>query len=331
MARRRWYTSEAHTGDLPEGWIRHDGAGCPVPPDSAPGVMFRYGATAQLGGALATHWTSGNDGRSWWDWDGDSHDIVAYCPHPEIVGLPPIHSPMSRYVESAVPAPQIEHLDPAAIDAHLEGMCNRYKPGERETIRSHFNARALRAFNDGPAIVHPREPGWVIRMVDGFPVLDQMTWGFPVYVRGRTGQRGQPLKPKPVNNARFDKLGAFWRKWASVPLNRCLIPASGYAEAVGEPGAMTTTWLSLKSTPVFAWAGLWAESDEWGPVYTGVMTSNCAELAHIHDRSPVIIPPDKWETWLGDHLGGLRQFDRPWPAEDMEITETPVLWKDGGR
>lgn len=211
-------------------------------------------------------------------------------------------------------------------------MCNRYQPGERKRIVDFFDARLLREVNTGPTIVHPREPGWVVRQdAAGTAVLEQMTWGFPVYVNGRTGQRGQPLKPKPVNNARFDKLGSFWKRWAASPAQRCLIPATRYAEAVGEPGRMTTTWLSLESQPLFAWAGLWAVSDEWGPVYTAVMTSCAAELAQIHDRSPVLLARDDWPTWLAAPLGELGRFDRPWPAADVRVTPTVVLWSQGGR
>lgn len=206
-------------------------------------------------------------------------------------------------------------------------MCNRYKPGERETIRTLFNANYFRAANEGPAIVPPKEPGWVVRQHDGALVMEQMTWGFPVVL---TGKRGQKLKPKPVNNARFDKLDKFWSRWARNPENRCLIPATSYAEAVGPAGAMLTTWLSLRSLPVFAWAGLWAHSEEWGAVYTGVMTDNAPELADIHDRSPVILARDDWETWLTAPLAGLKQFDRPWAASDVAVNATQVPWRLGG-
>ena len=206
-------------------------------------------------------------------------------------------------------------------------MCNRYMPGERHRIEDHFSARRLREFNEGPAIVHPREPGWVVRLVEGEPVLEQMTWGFPVHLRGKSGQ---PLKPKPTNNARFDKLNKYWKQWAMEPAQRCLIPTAAYAEAVGPAGAMTTTWLSVKDTPVFAWAGLWRESDEWGTCYTGVMTNNAPELAAIHDRSPVILDPQDWDAWLNAPLPDLYRFDRPFPAERMQVTRTSVLWKHGG-
>jgi putative SOS response-associated peptidase YedK len=80
---------------------------------------------------------------------------------------------------------------------------------------------------------------------------------------------------------------------------------------------MKTAWLTLRSTSMFAWAGLWRESEDWGPVYTGVMTRNAPELASIHDRSPVILAREDWETWLNAPLADLQRFDRPWPADDV--------------
>ncbi len=92
---------------------------------------------------------------------------------------------------------------------------------------------------------------------------------------------------------------------------------------------MTETWLSVRDQPLFAWAGLWSTSGEWGDCYTGVMTSACSELAHVHDRSPVILERHQWHQWLTLPLPGLYQFDRPYPAERMAIDATQKLWTKG--
>lgn len=202
-------------------------------------------------------------------------------------------------------------------------MCNRAERGDTLKAGNLFKARIL-GFNEGPMTVHPKEPGIVVRRADGEMILEQMIWGFPVSLKSK--KTGLPLKPKPVNNARFDKLGSFWRRWAASPDNRCLIPTARYAEAVGEPGRMTETWLAVGDQPIFAWAGLWSDSDEWGKVYTGVMTDNAPELIDIHDRSPVIIDPEHWETWLNAPLEELYQFDRPYPADRMAIDATSSPW-----
>ena len=89
--------------------------------------------------------------------------------------------------------------------------------------------------------VYPGYPGLVL---DG-TALRTMTWGFPLALKGKAGQ---PLKPKPVNNARTDKLdGGFWK--ASFQHRRCLVPMTAFAEAEGPKGSKTRTWLSLPDEP----------------------------------------------------------------------------------
>ncbi|MGE4430910.1 MAG: SOS response-associated peptidase family protein [Sphingobium sp.] len=216
-------------------------------------------------------------------------------------------------------------LDESGEGAQRLLMCNRYQPGERTRIEKLFNVQPLRAFNDGPATVHPKDPGWVLRMVDGTLVLDQMTWGYPLI---RRGKKEQLLKPKAVNNTRFDKLGGFWARW-TAPANRCLIPTARFAEAVGTTGAMKETWLSVIDQPIVAWAGLWGKSEEWGDWYSGVMTDAAPELAAIHDRSPVILLPDQCSEWLTAPVEDLAKFDRPFPAAHVHVEKTDTLWAGG--
>lgn len=216
-----------------------------------------------------------------------------------------------------------DELDAPSGTRQLPCMCNRYQPGDREAVLSLFEAEQARAFNDGPTTVHPKDPGLVVLRRDGKLVADQMTWGFPVQLRGKSGQL---LKPKPVNNARFDKLGGFWKRWAADPAHRCLIPTARFAEAVGAKGGKTETWISVKGEPIFAWAGLWRDSDEWGLSYTGVMTDACLELEEVHDRAPVIITPDKWDNWLSAPLENLAEFDQPKPFERLQVEATAIPW-----
>ena len=73
--------------------------------------------------------------------------------------------------------------------------------------------------------------------------------------------RRQALTPKPVNNARADKLDDFmWRY--SFAERHCLIPVTAFAEAEGEKGAKTRTWFSMPDNKLFAIAGLWRDSPE---------------------------------------------------------------------
>ena len=209
-------------------------------------------------------------------------------------------------------------------------MCVRYERGHLERVAKLFAAELAEGFNAGPLTIHPKDPGIVVRVAEGRRVVEQMTWGFPLVLtsmRTWAKERGKEAKPKPVNNARFDKLGTpFWERWVKNPRYRCLIPTTRYAEAVGKSGQMTETWLSVKDQPVFAWAGLWRPTDEWGDCYTGVMTDNAPELAYIHDRSPVIVEPQDWEHWLSAPMSELNRYDQAYPATRIEVEHTNEPW-----
>jgi putative SOS response-associated peptidase YedK len=149
-----------------------------------------------------------------------------------------------------------------------------------------------------------------------------MTWGFPLVLKGK--RTGAPLKPKPVNNARTDKLdGPFWR--TSFRDRRCLIPASAWAEAEGPRGGKTRTWLSLPGQDPFAIAGLWRESAEWGPVYVMIMTEACGAAAECHDRMPVILPREAWGDWRSMSAPAAKSLFVPWTGE-LTVERTAVPW-----
>lgn len=188
-----------------------------------------------------------------------------------------------------------------------------------------FDAYVPRGLNLG-ADVYPTYPGMVIRQHDGQRVAQQMTWGFPLRLKSMK----PTSKPKPVNNARDDKLMTpFWKRWFTDTEYRCLIPFTEFAEAEGPKGKMTRTWISVRDQPLAAWAGLWRPSDEWGDVYTGLMVDATHELWDIHDRMPVILQPEDHAAWLtaptDDALGLLRKY----PADQLAVERTDVAWVRG--
>ncbi len=152
-----------------------------------------------------------------------------------------------------------------------------------------------------------------------------MTWGFPLVLRGA---KGQPLKPRPVNNARTDKLETgFWRHAFSQ--RRCLIPLTAWAEAQGEKGRMTRTWLSLPDAPLFAAAGVWRPSEEWGECYAMVMTDSAGtDAASVHERMPVLLAPADQARWLEGGADEALGLCRGW-AGPLAIDRTPDPWVKG--
>lgn len=203
-------------------------------------------------------------------------------------------------------------------------MCNLYT--NKSTVAEMadlFKTGRDYGFN-APEEVYPGYPGIVVREQDGQRVLQSMAWGFPRHtVNKRTGK---PNKPQPVNNLRDDKLWTFWRKQFVEPSQRCLIPFTAFAEAEGEPGKMTRTWISVADQPIAVWAGLWKPTDEWGDAYSGVMVDATAELWDIHDRMPVILHPDEHETWLRAPAEEAMALVRKYPAERLVVDQTAEPW-----
>ena len=199
-------------------------------------------------------------------------------------------------------------------------MCNLYRmtKGTAE-VANLFNVEGDLTANYG-AEVYPGYPGLVI--AEGR--ARAMTWGFPLVLKGK---QGQPLKPKPVTNAREDKLDtAFWRD--SFARRRCLIPVSQWAEPNGEPCRMTRSWYGLPDQDLFAVAGLWRHSAEWGAVYTMVMTEASMAMDDVHDRIPVILRRDDWAGWTGGGFEDALALCQTWP--DMLTAEhTDLRWVDG--
>lgn len=176
-------------------------------------------------------------------------------------------------------------------------MCNLYRNRSAAAeVAALFgiDAADVMSFNAAEE-VYPGYPGMVIREVEGRRILQSMTWGFPVRLKGMK----PTSKPKPVNNARDDKLLSTRSIWKpSFEQRRCLIPLSAWSEAEGEKGRMTRTWYSLPGTALFAVGGIWRPTEEWGDAYSMVMVDGCPQMSDVHDRMPVLLTPDQYDPWL---------------------------------
>lgn len=202
-------------------------------------------------------------------------------------------------------------------------MCNLYTERlSAAEVAAHFGVTVPIPETNAGAEVYPGAPGMVVREADGARILQSMTWGFPLRLKGMKPES----KPKPVNNI-ADLQKGMWIGLARKPEWRCLIPATAFAEAEGPKGAKTRTWFSVKDQPLFAWGGLWRESAEWGAVYSGAMT-NCNEaIRPVHDRMPVIIMPDEYDRWLRGSVDDLLAFqNRSFPDALIEMNRTDELW-----
>ncbi|WP_354958130.1 SOS response-associated peptidase family protein [Sphingobium sp. CECT 9361] len=208
-------------------------------------------------------------------------------------------------------------------------ICNLYhakKPAAE--IASLFGAQIPVAFNSADE-VYPGYPGIVAREQDGRRILQSMVWGFPRPMKSK--KTGLPLKPRPVNNI-ADLSNFMWQGIAPEPQWRCLIPVTAFAEAEGAAGRMTRTWISLKDQELFAWAGMWRVSDEWGPVYSGLMTECNEAIRPVHVRMPVLLQTDEYDQWLHGSLDDVLAFQSRTFSDDLialDRTDEPWFRRKG--
>jgi putative SOS response-associated peptidase YedK len=120
----------------------------------------------------------------------------------------------------------------------------------------------------------------------------------------------------------IDHKPAFRNAWQAG--RRCLVVADGYYEwrdTDRQPFAM-----ALGNRGLMTFAGLW---DFWRAPdgatiksFTIITTRANALAATIHDRMPVILPPDCWAQWLGEvetTPALLKAMLRPYSSERMTM------------
>ena len=114
---------------------------------------------------------------------------------------------------------------------------------------------------------------------------------------------------------------------------RCIIPADGFFEwkVVEGQKRKQPMYIHRVDGEPLAFAGLWEtwrgpdRNDE--PLYTCTIITTTANetMAPVHDRMPVILPPDRWEEWLDPEMQDTDELARLLlPAPSSLLTLYPV-------
>jgi putative SOS response-associated peptidase YedK len=176
--------------------------------------------------------------------------------------------------------------------------------------------------------VAPTQPVPVVAN-DGRHRLDFYTWGLipswakdPKMGSRMINARAETIAEKPVYRSAYRR-------------RRCLILADGFYEWRKEPGSggKTPMYIRLESREPFALAGLW---ERWHSPHgdevlscTIITTTPNSLLTTIHDRMPVILPPDTYDEWLDPGEKQPQALDhllKPYPADEMEAyAVTPLV------
>ncbi|WP_410811783.1 SOS response-associated peptidase [Micromonospora sp. 067-2] len=178
-------------------------------------------------------------------------------------------------------------------------MCGRYA-----TTRSSGELSALFESSDDTDgqvrpdhNVAPTDPVPLVRVTpEGHRSLRVGRWGLlPHWSRSAAGAaRMINARAETVATSRA-YAGAFARR-------RCLVPADGWYEWVRQPdGGRQAYFMTPTDGSVLALAGIWSvwESGADTRLTFSVLTTEAlGELAEVHDRMPVLLPPARWASWL---------------------------------
>lgn len=196
-------------------------------------------------------------------------------------------------------------------------MSGRYTLGTLpQALAEHF---ALDAVPDGLGARYNIAPGQevpVITAIEGRGRhLDHMRWGLvPAWANAPSiGRRLYNLRAETVAGKRAFR-AAFLR-------HRCLLPADGFYEWEPADGRKTPYWIGRPDRQPMGLAGLW---ERWEDPETGEVIDSCAlltcraspDVAPIHPRMPVIIPPESYAEWLsqGTDPQRLQALMAPYPG-----------------
>lgn len=106
---------------------------------------------------------------------------------------------------------------------------------------------------------------------------------------------------------------------------RCLILSDGFYEWQTQAGGKQPIYIRLAEDGTFAFAGLWerwTEPNSGDPLLSCTIITGPANelLSNFHDRMPIILPREDYDTWLDPSLtdtARLVPLLRPYPAEQM--------------
>lgn len=198
-------------------------------------------------------------------------------------------------------------------------MCGRFNlTASGEEIAEAFD------LDDAPELaprynIAPTQPVAVVRLETASRKLSlgSLRWGLvpegaPETDRGHINARSETAWQKPTFR------NAFARR-------RCLVPATGFYEwqALSQKPRRRQAWaFALASRRPFAFAGLWEPPAREGASSTcTILTTDPNDLTRpVHDRMPVILPPDAYAPWLDPEPKGtlaLRSLLKPFPPGAM--------------
>jgi putative SOS response-associated peptidase YedK len=154
----------------------------------------------------------------------------------------------------------------------------------------------------------PSETLWVLRAGADRRVLAPATWGY------RAGGRS-------LINVRGEQVGSGGGFREAFAARRCGVVCDGFFEW---DRRHRPTWFHRADGGLLLLGGLYQGATEAGglPRFTILTTRPNRLVAAVHDRMPLILPPERLDGWLADEA--TRVLDLIAPAPEAGLLATPV-------
>lgn len=201
-------------------------------------------------------------------------------------------------------------------------MCGRFAlTAPASTIAEIFQVDVLPdvlpRYNIAPTTMVPT----VIQNAEGQRELVEMRWGLvPMWAK-------DPKIGYSLINARAETVGSKPAFRSAFTRRRALIVADGFYEwQKVDKKTKIPHLIQLGDGRPFGMAGLW---ERWTNPISGeefltcsiVTTAGNALMGPIHDRMPVILPPEAWDVWLDPAVNDKERLSEllvPYPADGMK-------------
>ena len=170
--------------------------------------------------------------------------------------------------------------------------------------------------------IAPSQNIWGIRQnsKDGLREAIRFRWGLiPSWAKDSSlglkmiNARSETVAEKPAFRSAFKR-------------RRCLIPASGFYEWKKTKEGKRPYFIYPSAGGIFAFGGIW---ESWHDPEDGdlescsiLTTSANSTIAEVHDRMPVVLNPDHFETWLNPKIqmeSALQPLLRPAPESWFQM------------
>lgn len=198
-----------------------------------------------------------------------------------------------RYVSVSTPEQLVERFEVADVTV--------------EQLRQRFNVAPT---TQVPAVLER----------DGGRALGTLRWGLVPRWAKQLGKGPQPINARVETVADKPMFRSAFRK------RRCILPADGFYEWQKRESGVKQPWYIHDPDDLpLAFAGIWGS---WTDPETDEVVHSCAILTReadglmtdLHDRMPVVLPPNLWDTWLA-----AEEAEAPYLHEVIAAAGTPAL------